>query len=58
VLGKGPQELHKSQRAHALPVHRRFALGTSWEEILPQIFSANYKVLEKADFSSTEKLLF
>lgn len=58
MLGKAAQELCKSGRTHALPVHRHLALGMSWEENLPQIFSANYEVLEKADFGSTEKLLF
>lgn len=63
--GEGPSEkcwekVLKSSADHAgaLPVHRHFALGTSREENLPQIFSANYKVLEKAGFGSTEKLLF
>lgn len=56
-----PWEQCREQGAPRIPV-RSFpagsALGTSREEILPQIFAANYKVLEKADFSSTEKFLF
>lgn len=50
--------LCRSRHAPSPVFQESFAPGMSWEEILPQIFSANYAGLEKADFSSTEKFCF